>query len=282
MKLLRYGPVGEEKPAMLDELGVMRDLSGIVPDISQATIGAAGLDQLRDLDPAGLPVVPDGVRIGACVGGVGNFIAVGLNYVDHALESQAPIPTEPVIFSKTTSCISGPYDDIVLPPGSSKPDWEAEIAFVIGAPAYRVSQADALSVVAGFCVSHDVSERAFQLERGGQWLKGKSSPTFGPLGPWLVTTDEVADVQDLRIWLDHNGVRRQDGTTSEMIFSIAFIVSYVTQFMRLMPGDVVTTGTPVGVGMARRPPIYLKAGDVVELGIDGLGRQRQTVRTWQE
>lgn len=280
MKLLRFGPLGQEKPGILDADGHIRDLSGIVADISAPVLSPEGLARLQGVDPTTLPLAPEGSRIGACVGGVGNLIAIGLNYADHAEESNAPIPTEPVVFSKATSAISGPYDDIILPEGAEKTDWEAELAFVIGSPAYRVPKEDALSVVAGFCICHDVSDRGFQLERGGQWIKGKSCPTYGPLGPWLVTKDEVADVQGLTVWLDQNGVRRQTGTTSKMIFPVADIIAYLTRFIRLMPGDVVTTGTPAGVGLGMVPPVYLKPGDVVELGIDGLGRQRQTVRAF--
>ncbi len=277
MKLLRYGEAGEERPGILDKGQRIRDLSGVIPDISGTYLSRAGRERIAALDIDALPIVPDGVRIGPCVGNVGNFVAVGLNYIDHALETNTPIPEEPVLFNKHTSCISGPNDPIVLLKDSKKTDWEVEIAFVIGEPAYHVSEEEALSMVAGFCVCHDVSERAFQIERGGQWTKGKSGPTFGPLGPWLVTPDEIADVQNLGLWLDVNGKRMQTGSTSKMIFSIAHLVSYITRFMKLMPGDVVTTGTPPGVGLGMKPPVFLAAGDVVELGVEGLGSQRQAV-----
>lgn len=278
MKLLRYGPSGEERSGLLDGEGRIRDLSAVVPDISGKTLSRAGIEALRRLDPAALPLVVDPVRLGPCVAGVGNFIAVGLNYADHARESGLPIPDEPVLFNKAPSSISGPNDPIIVPPGSSKLDWEVEIAMVIGEAAYGVSEAHAPDVVAGYCVCHDVSERAFQNEHGGQWTKGKSSPGFGPLGPYLVTPDEIADAQDLALWLDVNGARMQTGSTATMIFGLHFLVSYVSRFMRLEPGDVITTGTPPGVGMGRRPPRYLQPGDSVELGIAGLGTQRQQVR----
>jgi 2,4-didehydro-3-deoxy-L-rhamnonate hydrolase len=263
MRLLRFGNAGSEKPGLLDDSGTIRDLSGIVPDIAGETLSPEGLDRLRAIDPATLPAVAAGTRLGPCVGAVGNFIAVGLNYVDHANEAGMPIPQEPVLFSKATSSISGPNDPIILPRDSHKTDWEVEIAFVIGWPAYLVDEADALSVIAGYCLCHDVSEREFQAERGGQWIKGKSAPTFGPLGPWLVTPDAIGDVQALALHLDVNGRRMQSGTTAKMIFPIAQLVAYITRFMRLMPGDVVTTGTPAGVGLGMKPPVYLKAGDVV-------------------
>ncbi|GLK72266.1 fumarylacetoacetate hydrolase family protein [Ancylobacter dichloromethanicus] len=277
MKLLRYGPAGAERPGLLDDVGRIRDLSAIIPDISGKSLSRAGLNALRRLDPAALPLVADAVRLGPCVAGVGNFIAVGLNYADHARESGLPIPDEPVLFNKAPSSIAGPNDPILIPPGSSKLDWEVEIAMVIGETAYDIPESDAPDVIAGYCVCHDVSERSFQNERGGQWTKGKSSPGFGPLGPWLVTADEIADVQDLALRLDVNGARMQAGSTATMIFGLHFLVSYVSRFMRLEPGDVITTGTPPGVGMGQRPPRYLKAGDSVELGIAGLGTQRQQV-----
>ncbi|ADY66017.1 FAA hydrolase family protein [Rhizobium rhizogenes] len=277
MKLLRCGPSGHERPAAIDADGNIRDLSSVITDITGQTLSRRSLADLGKIDLSSLPIVSPDVRIGACVGAVGNFVAVGLNYSDHALETNTPIPEEPVLFNKHTSCISGPNDPIVLLKDSEKTDWEVEIAFVIGEPAYNVSEEDALSVVAGYCVCHDVSERAFQIERGGQWTKGKSGPGFGPLGPWLVTPDEVDDVQNLGLWLDVNGQRMQTGSTAKMIFPIATLVSYISRFMRLLPGDVVTTGTPPGVGLGMKPPVFLKAGDVVELGIDGLGKQRQIV-----
>lgn len=277
MKFLRYGPIGQEKPAALDAEGNIRDLSSVVADIAGPTLSRSSLEKLAKIDLSSLPAVSSDVRIGPCVGAVGNFVAVGLNYIDHALETNTPIPEEPVLFNKHTSCISGPNDPIYLLKDSEKTDWEVEIAFVIGEPAYHVREEDALSAIAGFCVCHDVSERAFQIERGGQWTKGKSGPTFGPLGPWLVTPDEIGNVQNLGLWLDVNGQRMQTGSTSKMIFPIATLVSYISRFMRLMPGDVVTTGTPPGVGLGMKPPVFLKAGDVVELGIDSLGTQRQIV-----
>ncbi|MBK4217933.1 fumarylacetoacetate hydrolase family protein [Paracoccus caeni] len=280
MKLLRYGPMGMEKPGMLDNAGNIRDLSAVISDITGATVSPEGLDLLRALDPESLPLVEGKPRLGPCIGAVGNLISIGLNYADHAEESGVPTPTEPVVFSKATSSISGPDDDIILPEGSQKTDWEAELAFVISRRAYRVGLDEALDYVAGYCICHDVSERSFQLEHGGQWIKGKSCPSFGPLGPWLVSADEVADVQNLDIWLDHNGTRRQQGTTSKMIFPVAEIIAYVSRFFCLLPGDVITTGTPAGVGMGMTPPAYLRAGDRVELGISGLGQQRQQVRAF--
>jgi 2-keto-4-pentenoate hydratase/2-oxohepta-3-ene-1,7-dioic acid hydratase in catechol pathway len=278
VKLLRYGSSGEERPGLLDGEGRIRDLSAIVPDISGKTLSRSGIEALRRLDPAALPLVPGPVRLGPCVAGVGNFIAVGLNYADHARESGLPIPDEPVLFNKAPSSISGPNDPIIVPPGSSKLDWEVEIAMVIGEAAYGISEADAPGVIAGYCVCHDVSERAFQNERGGQWTKGKSAPSFGPLGPYLVTPDEIADAQDLALWLDVNGARMQAGSTATMIFGLNYLVSYVSRFMRLEPGDVITTGTPPGVGMGQKPPRFLQLGDVVELGVAGLGTQRQQVQ----
>jgi 2-keto-4-pentenoate hydratase/2-oxohepta-3-ene-1,7-dioic acid hydratase in catechol pathway len=248
-----------------------------VPDIAGDVLSLASLSRLAALDQASLPLVSNKVRLGPCVGDVRNFIAVGLNYADHALETNTPIPLEPVLFSKATTSLSGPNDPIRLLPGSEQTDWEVEIAFVMGREAFQVAADDALSYVAGYAVCHDVSERAFQIERGGQWIKGKSAPGFGPLGPWLVTADEIADVQNLELWLDVNGVRRQTGTTRKMIFPIAYLVSYITQFMRLVPGDVVTTGTPPGVGLGMKPPQFLKPGDDVSLGVTGLGTQRQTI-----
>ncbi|MCZ7865672.1 fumarylacetoacetate hydrolase family protein [Agrobacterium salinitolerans] len=280
MRLLRYGPIGQEKPAALDAEGNIRDLSSVVTDIAGQTLSRSSFEKLAKIDLSALPAISSDVRIGPCVGAVGNFVAVGLNYIDHALETNTPIPEEPVLFNKHTSCISGANDPICLLKDSEKTDWEVEIAFVIGEPAYHVREEDALSVIAGFCICHDVSERAFQIERGGQWTKGKSGPTFGPLGPWLVTPDEIPDVQNLGLWLDVNGQRRQSGSTSKMIFPIAMLVSYISRFMRLMPGDVITTGTPPGVGLGMNPPLFLKAGDVVELGIDGLGAQRQIVKAF--
>ncbi len=277
MRLLRCGPKGHEKPAILDDSGITRDLSGVVEDITGATLDERTLDHLRGMDLSTLPVVPAGERIGPCVGNVGKFVCVGLNYSDHARESGLPIPTEPVLFTKATSSISGPNDPIQTPRGSTKLDWEAELGIVIGTEAKYISEKNAIAHVAGYCVVHDVSERAFQTERQGQWVKGKSCDTFGPVGPWLVTRDDVPDPQALGIWLNVNGNSRQKGSTSTMIFSVTFIVSYISQFMSLQPGDIISTGTPPGVGMGMKPPTYLKADDVVTLGVDGLGEQRQTV-----
>ncbi|SHL20990.1 fumarylacetoacetate hydrolase family protein [Roseibium suaedae] len=276
MKLLRHGPAGAEKPALLDGSGKVRDLSGIIPDIAGLVLGDAELDKLRALDPASLPVI-EPERIGPCVGGTGKFICVGLNYADHAKETGKAPPEEPILFMKATSAICGPNDAVEIPRGSKKTDWEVELGVIIGKRAKYVSEADALSHVAGYCVINDVSERAFQSERGGQWTKGKSHDTFGPTGPWLVTRDEVADPQNLRLWLEVDGVRRQDGSTATMIFGVAHLVSYISQFMTLEPGDIIATGTPPGVGMGIKPdPVFLKAGQVITLGIDGLGTQSQT------
>lgn len=278
MKLLRFGEPGRESPGCLDAEGKIRDLASIVPDIGGAALSNESLARIAAVSLRDLPVIEPETRLGPCVGSVGNFIAVGLNYSDHAKETNSPIPAEPILFNKHTACIVGPNDPVTIPSGSQKTDWEAEIAFVIGEAAYRVSEDRAMEFVAGFCVCNDVSERAYQMERGGQWTKGKSSPGFGPLGPWLVTRDEIEDAQNLDVWLDVNGRRMQTGSTSKMIFSIAFLVSYISSFMRLMPGDVVTTGTPPGVGLGLNPPVFLKPGDVVELGVQGLGRQRQLFR----
>ncbi|MFB2549941.1 fumarylacetoacetate hydrolase family protein [Ensifer soli] len=277
MKLMRVGQPGQEKPALLHSDGTIRDLSAHVSDIGGTAISPEGLVTLAALDPASLPVLEDG-RIGACVAGTGKFICIGLNYSDHAAESGMAVPPEPVIFMKATSAIVGPNDDVLIPRGSEKTDWEVELGVVIGKTAKYVTEAEALDHVAGYCVSHDVSERAFQIERAGQWTKGKSCDTFGPIGPWLVTKDEVADPQNLKMWLTVNGETVQDGTTRTMVYGVAFLVSYLSQFMSLHPGDVISTGTPPGVGMGFKPPRYLKPGDVVELGIDGLGTQKQTFR----
>lgn len=278
MKLVRYGAPGAERPGILDGDSRIRDVSNLVADFAGEALSPASLERIRNADLAALPLVEADVRLGSCVAKPGHFIAIGLNYVDHAHESNMPIPSEPVVFSKAPSSISGPVDDVMMPEGSEKSDWEVEIAMVIGAAAFNVSEAQALDHVAGFCICNDVSERSYQIERGGQWIKGKSLPTYGPVGPWLVTRDEIADVQNLGLWLDVNGERRQTGSTSSMIFSLAHIVSYLSRFMRLEPGDIITTGTPPGVGMGMKPPTYLKRGDVMTLGIDGLGEQRQTVR----
>jgi len=277
MKLVRYGNPGKEKPGLIDADGKLRDLSGVVPDIGAAQLGSAGMARLRKANPAKLPLVRGKPRYGCPVAGVGKFIAIGLNYADHAAESGVPIPKEPVVFMKATSCIVGANDDVMLPRGSTKTDWEVELGVVIGKRARYVSKKDALAYVAGYCVINDVSEREYQLERGPQWDKGKGCDTFGPIGPWLVTPDEIENVQRLDMWLDINGKRTQTGNTRTMIFNVAQLVSYVSHFMTLMPGDVITTGTPPGVGLGMKPPTYLKKGDVVTLGIQGLGEQRQEV-----
>ena len=277
MKLLRYGPPGEEKPGILDGGGAIRDLSGHVGDITGETIGAESLARLRQIDPASLPKVAGRPRIGPCVGNVGKFVAIGLNYSDHAKEAGMAIPDEPLIFTKATSSISGPDDAIVMPRGASKVDWEVELGIVIGGHAKYVDEARALGAIAGYCVVNDVSERAFQLETSGQWVKGKSADTFGPIGPWLVTADEVPEPQNLHLWLEVNGERAQDGSTRTMIFPVPYLVTFVSRFMSLQPGDILTTGTPPGVGHGRSPPAYLNPGDVVTLSVEGLGTQRQEV-----
>ncbi len=277
MKLLRVGPKGSEKPALIDPTGTIRDLSGHIDDIAGEALSDAGLAQLRSLDPATLPVVSEGTRIGPCVGQIGKLCCVGLNYSDHAAETGHPIPQEPILFGKAVTSVSGPNDDIETPRGSDALDYEVEIAIVIGKLAKNVSEADALDHVAGYAVFNDVSERSFQKKRSGQWIKGKSHDSFGPLGPWLVTRDEVADVGNLAMHLDVNGERRQTGSTATMIFPVPVIVSYISQFMTLHPGDVIPTGTPPGVAAGMNPPGWLTPGDVVELGIEGLGQQRQTV-----
>jgi 2-keto-4-pentenoate hydratase/2-oxohepta-3-ene-1,7-dioic acid hydratase in catechol pathway len=274
MKLLRYGPQGQEKPGMLDARGQIRDLSALVPDIAGPVL--TDLDRLRGIDPEALPLVEGQPRLGPCVGGTGKFICIGLNYSDHAAETGAKVPPEPIIFMKATSAICGPNDPILIPRGSEKTDWEVELGVVIGKPAKYVTEADALSHVAGYAVINDVSERAFQTERSGQWTKGKSCDNFGQTGPWLVTTDEVPDPQSLAMWLTVNGERVQNGSTATMVYGVAYLVSYLSQFFTLHPGDIISTGTPPGVGMGMKPPRYLKAGDVVELGIEGLGQQKQT------
>ncbi len=282
MKLVRYGPAGGEKPGLIDADGVLRDLSGVVPDIGPDTLGPETLDRLRALDAGGLPAVPGEPRLGIPVAGVGKLVAVGLNYADHAAEAGAAIPTEPVLFGKATSALAGPFDPVTLPRGSTKSDWEVELAVVIGRTARYVAEDEALDYVAGYCLFDDISERAFQTERGGQWIKGKSCDGFGPLGPWLVTADELPDPQALHIWHDINGERMQDSSTAQMIFPVAHLVSYISHFMTLMPGDVIPTGTPPGVGMGRRPQRFLRPGDVMTLGIDGLGEQRHEVRAPEE
>jgi len=278
MKLVRYGASGQEKPGLVDPEGVLRDLSGQLADLHLPTLGLEGLARLRRLDPATLPRVRGTPRLGLPYTGISKFVGIGLNYRDHAAEAGLPVPSEPIVFMKATTCLTGPYDPIELPPGSQKTDWEVELGVVIGRTARRVTEAEALSYVAGYCVVNDVSERAWQMERGGTWDKGKGFDSFGPVGPWLVTADEVPDPQALPMWLDVNGEPRQRGHTSTMIFGAARLVSYLSQCMTLLPGDLIATGTPPGVGMGRKPPQYLRAGDVVTLGIDGLGVQRQEVR----
>ncbi len=277
MKLLRHGPAGAEKPGLMHSDGTIRDLSGHVPDIAGAALSDAGIAALRGIDAASLPIVPASTRLGPCVGGTGKFICIGLNYADHAAESGMTVPPEPIIFMKATSAIVGPNDPIIIPRTSVKTDWEVELAVIIGTKAKYVTEDQALSHVAGYAITNDVSERAFQTERSGQWTKGKSCDNFGQIGPWLVTRDEVADPQNLKMWLTVNGQMMQNGSTTTMVYGAAFLVSYLSQFMTLHPGDVISTGTPPGVGMGQKPPRFLRAGEVVELGIEGLGQQRQDV-----
>ncbi len=278
MKLVRYGEAGAERPGLIDADGKIRSLSGHMMDVAGAEIDAAALENLAKLDPNTLPLVGGDPRLGPCVAGTGKFICIGLNYSDHAAETGATVPPEPIIFMKATSAIVGPNDDLLIPRGSKKTDWEVELGVVIGRTAKYVSEADALDYVAGYCTVHDVSERAFQTERSGQWTKGKSCDTFGPTGPWLVTKDEISDPQNLKLWLTVNGKPMQDGTTKTMVYGVAFLVSYLSQFMSLHPGDIISTGTPPGVGMGMKPQVWLQPGDVVELGVEGLGMQRQMVR----
>ena len=277
MKLLRYGPVGHEKPGLLDAEGKIRDLSAHIDDIAGDTLTPDGLARLAALDAAALPLAEGDPRIGPCVGRVGKFICIGLNYADHAAESGLAVPSEPVVFNKWTSAICGPDDDIEIPRGSTKTDWEVELGIVIGKGGRYIDEADALSHVAGYCVINDVSEREWQIERGGTWDKGKGCDTFGPIGPWLVTPDEAGDVGNLTMWLEVDGHRYQNGSTATMIFGVAHIISYLSRFLSLQPGDVISTGTPPGVGMGQKPPVYLKGGEVMRLGIEGLGEQRQNV-----
>lgn len=279
MKLVRYGALGAEAPGLIDSDGQLRDLSGHVTDITGPHLSDAELDRIRAIDPASLPIVSSNPRIGACVGNIGKFLCIGLNYSDHAAESNLPIPEHPILFFKANSAVVGAYDDVVMPRGSTHTDWEVELGVVIGTAAKYVSEAEALNHVAGYCVINDVSERHFQTQLSGQWTKGKSCDTFGPTGPWLVTRDEIEDIQNLDMWLDVNGKRMQTGTTSTMIFTVAQIVSHLSQMMTLHPGDVISTGTPPGVGMGMKPqPVYLKAGDTMALSIAGLGEQKQTVK----
>jgi len=282
MKLVRFGPKGREKPGILDKTGTLRDLSRVVPDITPETLADGAIAKIKKVKPENLPLAPKRVRIGPCVGGVRNFIAIGLNYADHAAETGAAIPKEPIVFNKAPSCIVGPNDNVVIPKNSKKTDWEVELAVVIGKGGSYIDEARAMSHVAGYAVCHDVSEREFQIERGGQWTKGKGCPTFGPLGPWLVTPDEIRDVQNLAMSLDVNGVRRQTGNTRTMIFGCAELISYLSAMITLYPGDVISTGTPPGVGAGFKPPVFLKPGDVMALGIDGLGAQRQKVVAYKK
>ncbi len=281
MKLVRYGAPGAEKPGIIDQSGQIRDISHLVDDIAGDALLPEKIAALKKIETSRLPLVPAGTRIGPCVGKLGHFIAIGLNYVDHAHETGAPIPAEPIIFDKAPNSVSGPHDDIVLPRGSVKGDWEVELAIIIGKGGLYIDEAKALDHVAGFALCNDVSERELQIGGTGQWTKGKSFPSFGPLGPWLVTTDEIGDVQNLDMWCDVNGERMQTGNTRTMIFSVAHLVAYTSRFMRLDPGDVITTGTPPGVGMGKKPPRFLKAGDRVRLHIEGLGTQEQLVRDYK-
>ena len=277
MKLLRYGPKGKEKPGILDQHGKIRSLAKVVKDIDGEAISPAGLTKLRKVNVAKLPLVPGKPRIGACVTGSQKFIAIGLNYADHAAESGLKVPPEPVVFTKHVSCITGPNDAITIPPKSEKSDWEVELGVIIGRKAKNIKEADAMKHVAGYCVVNDLSEREFQIERHGQWTKGKGYDTFGPIGPWLVTKDEVKDPQNLSMWLELNGKRMQTGNTSTMVYGVAYLVAYLSQFFTLYPGDIITTGTPPGVGMGMKPPQYLKPGDKMVIAIEGLGVQRQKV-----
>lgn len=281
MKLVRFGAPGHEKPGLVDKEGAIRDLSSHVADINGAALAPEMLAKLAALDPHTLPVVPAGTRLGSCVARPGNFIAVGLNYADHAAETGAAVPEQPILFNKAPNCVQGPDDVIIIPKGSEKTDWEVELAIVIGKTALYIDEKDALDYVAGYCICNDISERAFQTERGGQWMKGKGSPTFGPLGPWMVTKDEIKNVQELGMTLDLNGKRVQNGSTKTMVFGVAHLVAYISQFMQLDPGDVITTGTPPGVGMGMKPPVYLKAGDTMAVAIEGLGQQHQRVEAYQ-
>jgi len=282
MKLLRYGAKGAEKPGLLHSDGTIRDLSAVIGDIGGDTLSDAGLAAVAALDHDALPVVSSDQRLGPCVGGIGKMICVGLNYSDHAAETGHDVPPEPVLFFKATSAICGPNDDVIIPRGSEKSDWEVELGVVIGKHSLYVDEADAMSHVAGYCIVNDMSERAFQNERSGQWVKGKSADTFGPTGPWMVTRDEVADPQNLAMWLEVDGHRFQDGSTRTMVYGVAHLVSYISQFMSLQPGDIISTGTPPGVGLGQKPQIFLKPGQTMHLGIEGLGEQRQVTRAWDD
>jgi len=282
MKLLRIGAKGAEKPAIVHSDGTIRDLSFVVGDIAGDALTDEGLATIAAADPAALPVLDADSRIGPCVGHVGKFICIGLNYADHAAESGMAVPEEPIIFFKATSAITGPNDPVIIPKGSEKTDWEVELGIVIGKTARYIGEDAAMDHVAGYCLVNDVSERAFQIERAGQWVKGKSADSFGPIGPWLVTRDDIADPQNLAMWLEVDGHRYQDGSTRTMVFGVAHLVSYLSQFMSLQPGDIISTGTPPGVGMGQTPPVYLKAGQTIRLGIEGLGEQTQTTVAWDE
>jgi 2-keto-4-pentenoate hydratase/2-oxohepta-3-ene-1,7-dioic acid hydratase in catechol pathway len=275
MKLCRVGAAGAEKPALVDPQGSLRDLSGVIDDVAGAALTPAGLDRLRAVDPASLPPVSGSPRFGPCVAGIGKFMCIGLNYSDHAAETNSPVPSEPILFMKATSAVSGPNDDVVIPRDSEQTDWEVELGVVIGKPGKYIAEADALTHVAGYCVVNDLSERHFQLHCKGQWVKGKSCDTFGPIGPWLVTADEVADPQNLGLWLEVDGERVQDGSTRTMVYGVAFLISYLSRFMSLHPGDVISTGTPPGVGLGMKPPRFLRPGQEMRLGIEGLGEQHQ-------
>ncbi|MFZ4532355.1 MAG: fumarylacetoacetate hydrolase family protein [Alsobacter sp.] len=277
MKLVRFGKAGAEKPGIVDADGIVRDLSAHVADFAGAALNPRNLAKLKKIDPKSLPAVRKGTRLGSCVARPGNFIAVGLNFADHAAETGAAIPAEPILFNKAPNCVQGPDDTIVIPKGSKKTDWEVELAVVIGRTALHVEEKDALGYIAGYCICNDISEREFQAERGGQWMKGKSAPTFGPIGPWLVTPDEIKDPQDLAMWLELNGKKVQNGSSKTMIFGVAHLIAYISRFMQLDPGDVITTGTPPGVGLGMKPPKFLKAGDTMRVGIAGLGEQSQKV-----
>ena len=278
MKLMRVGPEGKERPAIADNSGRIRDLSGRVPDLAGTAVSNSALDAIRAIDLETLPIIEAPGRVGACLASVPNFYCIGLNYAKHAAETGATPPAESIIFNKATSCLSGPNDPVIIPRKSVKTDWEVELGVVIGREALYVSEQDALDYVSGYCTINDVSDREFQIERGGQWTKGKSAPSFGPIGPWLVTADEVPDPQALRLWLSLNGKVVQDSDTSDMIFTVRQIISYMSQFMKLMPGDIIATGTPSGVGLGMKPPVFLKPGDVMELEIEGLGRQKQVAQ----
>ena len=282
MKLLRYGATGAEKPGLLHSDGTIRDLSAVVGDIVGDTLSDASLAAVAALDHGALPVVTGDPRLGPCVGGVGKMICVGLNYSDHAAESGMDVPAEPILFFKATSAICGPNDDVIIPRGSEKSDWEVELGVVIGKHSLYVDEGDAMDHVAGYCIVNDMSERAFQFERSGQWVKGKSADTFGPTGPWMVTRDEVADPQNLGMWLEVDGHRYQDGSTQTMVFGVAHLVSHISQFMSLQPGDIISTGTPPGVGSGQSPQIFLKPGQTMHLGIEGLGEQKQVTKAWDD